>query len=66
MGKKEKSRGTLGTSIAKVFDMTVAATGNNEKILKRLGVPLIGLSIAFKNRLISKTNREKEASSFPC
>lgn len=38
MGKKEKYLGTLGTSIAKVFDLTVAATGNNEKTLKRLGV----------------------------
>lgn len=38
MGKKEKYHGTLGTSIAKVFDLTVAATGNNEKTLKRLGV----------------------------
>jgi len=39
MGKQEKYQGTLGTSIAKVFDFTVAATGNNEKTLKRLGVP---------------------------
>lgn len=39
MGKEEKYQGTLGTSIAKVFDLTVAATGNNEKTLKRLGVP---------------------------
>lgn len=39
MGKQEKYEGTLGTSIAKVFDLTVAATGNNEKTLKRLGVP---------------------------
>jgi CoA-disulfide reductase len=39
LGKREKYLGTLGTSIAKVFDLTVAATGNNEKILKRLGVP---------------------------
>lgn len=39
MGKKEKYQGTLGTSIAKVFDLTVAAVGNNEKTLKRLGVP---------------------------
>ncbi|MDQ0154574.1 FAD-dependent oxidoreductase [Robertmurraya andreesenii] len=39
MGKKEKYQGTLGTSIAKVFDLTVASTGNNEKTLKRLGVP---------------------------
>ena len=39
MGKKEKYQGTLGTSIAKVFDLTVASTGNNEKTLKRFGVP---------------------------
>lgn len=38
MGKNEKYQGTLGTSIAKVFDLTVAATGNNEKTLKRLGI----------------------------
>mgnify|MGYP000932160993 CR=1 FL=1 len=39
MGKKETYKGTLGTSIAKVFDLTVASVGNNEKTLKRLGVP---------------------------
>lgn len=39
LGKKERYLGTLGTSIAKVFDLTVAATGNNEKTLKRLGIP---------------------------
>lgn len=38
MGKQEKYQGTIGTSIAKVFDLTVAATGSNEKTLKRLGV----------------------------
>ncbi|MEH7495505.1 FAD-dependent oxidoreductase, partial [Neobacillus niacini] len=38
MGKNEKYQGTLGTSIAKVFDLTVAATGNNEKTLKHLGI----------------------------
>jgi CoA-disulfide reductase len=38
IGKKEKYQGTLGTSIAKVFDLTVAATGANEKTLKRLDV----------------------------
>lgn len=37
-GIDSKYQGTLGTSIAKVFDMTVAATGNNEKTLKRLGI----------------------------
>lgn len=32
-------KGTQGTSIAKIFDLTVAATGNNEKTLRRLGIP---------------------------
>ena len=39
MGQKEKYHGTLGTSVAKVFDLTAASTGNNEKTLKRLGIP---------------------------
>mgnify|MGYP005749985215 FL=1 len=38
-GKKVIYNGTLGTSIAKVFDYTVATTGNNEKTLKRVGLP---------------------------
>ncbi|MCE7791344.1 CoA-disulfide reductase [Salipaludibacillus sp. CUR1] len=38
-GKNVKYKGTLGTAIAKVFDLTVAATGNNEKTLKELNVP---------------------------
>lgn len=36
-GRKERYKGTLGSSVAKVFDYTVATTGNNEKTLKRLG-----------------------------
>lgn len=39
MGQKEKYQGTLGTSVAKVFDLTVASTGNNEKTFKRIGTP---------------------------
>ncbi len=35
--KPEKYAGTMGTSVAKVFDMTVASTGNNEKLLKARG-----------------------------
>ncbi|BCB04160.1 FAD-dependent oxidoreductase [Bacillus sp. KH172YL63] len=35
-GKDAAYNGSLGTSVAKVFDLTVAATGNNEKVLKRL------------------------------
>ncbi|MCX8047539.1 MAG: CoA-disulfide reductase [Anoxybacillus gonensis] len=37
-GRNVRYNGTLGTAIAKVFDMTVAATGNNEKTLQRLGI----------------------------
>lgn len=37
-GKNIKYKGTLGSSVAKIFDYTVATTGNNEKILNRLGI----------------------------
>ncbi len=37
-GKNIEYKGTLGSSVAKVFDYTVATTGNNEKTLKRLGI----------------------------
>ncbi|WP_187118924.1 CoA-disulfide reductase [Bacillus marasmi] len=37
-GNVEKYPGTLGTSIAKIFDLDVASTGNNEKTLKELGI----------------------------
>lgn len=33
-GLNEKYSGSMGTSVAKVFDYTVGATGNNEKTLK--------------------------------
>lgn len=36
-GANEEYKGTQGTSVAKVFDLTVASTGVNEKILKRWG-----------------------------
>lgn len=35
-GRKENYLGTLGTSVAQIFDLTVATTGNNEKTLHRL------------------------------
>ena len=38
-GKNATYNGTLGTSIAKVFDFTVSTTGSNEKTLKGLGIP---------------------------
>ncbi|MBT2689002.1 CoA-disulfide reductase [Bacillus sp. ISL-47] len=37
-GKDIKYPGTMGTSIVKIFDLTAALTGNNEKALRRLGV----------------------------
>ncbi|WP_174733487.1 CoA-disulfide reductase [Mesobacillus harenae] len=37
-GKNAAYKGSLGTSIAKVFDLTVATTGNNEKRLKQLNI----------------------------
>lgn len=37
-GLKEKFEGTQGTSIVKIFDLTVAVTGNNERILKKNGI----------------------------
>lgn len=38
-GACEEYDGTLGTSVLKVFDLTVSSTGNNEKLLKRLNIP---------------------------
>ncbi|MFV0537856.1 MAG: FAD-dependent oxidoreductase [Dysgonomonas sp.] len=40
-GNKHKYNGTIGTSIAKVFDLTVAATGVSAKILKREGIEYV-------------------------
>lgn len=38
-GKDIEYPGTLGTSVVKVFNLTAASTGNNEKILQRLNIP---------------------------
>ena len=37
-GKNVKYNGTMGSSVAKVFNLTVASTGNSEKLLKKLGI----------------------------
>ncbi|MEG1450948.1 MAG: FAD-dependent oxidoreductase, partial [Cetobacterium sp.] len=37
-GEKEKYSGSLGTAILKVFDLTAASTGINEKILKNSNI----------------------------
>jgi NADPH-dependent 2,4-dienoyl-CoA reductase/sulfur reductase-like enzyme/rhodanese-related sulfurtransferase len=41
LGRSAEFKGTLGTSVVKVFDMTVASTGLNEKKLKASGMPYI-------------------------
>lgn len=40
-GNKEKYPGSIGTSIAKVFDLTVATSGANAKLLKRNNIAYI-------------------------
>lgn len=44
-GDKEKYEGAIGTSVAKVFDLTVAATGMAAKRLKQDGVPYLTATI---------------------
>ncbi|MGF1868962.1 FAD-dependent oxidoreductase [Photobacterium indicum] len=38
LGRNENYQGTQGTAICKIFDLAIAATGKNEKQLKRDGV----------------------------
>lgn len=40
-GNKKKYPGSIGTSIAKVFDLTVAAAGTNAKLLQQNNIPYI-------------------------
>lgn len=44
-GNKVKYEGSIGTSIAKVFDMTVASTGLPAKRLKQMGIPSLSATI---------------------
>jgi len=44
-GNKITYEGAIGTSIAKVFDMTVAATGLSGKKLKQLEMPYLTTTI---------------------
>ncbi|MGF7184339.1 CoA-disulfide reductase [Desulfitispora alkaliphila] len=54
-GYMEAYKGTQGTSIAKVFDLTVATTGVNEKTLQILGIPY----------QVSITNNASHAGYYP-
>lgn len=41
LGRISTYAGVLGTSVAKVFDLTVASTGQNEKCLRKNGTPYL-------------------------
>lgn len=41
MGRNSEFKGTLGTSVVKIFSLTVASTGANEKLLKRENLPYL-------------------------
>ncbi len=43
-GNKKPYTGIIGTSIAKIFDLTVASTGLTEKGLKAASLPIVALS----------------------
>lgn len=59
VGREEEYKGTQGTSVAKVFDMTVANTGNNEKALNKLGKEY------GKDYLISFIHAKSHAGYYP-
>ena len=48
-GNKMAYKGTLGTSIIKFFDLTVGATGLNEKLLKRYNIPYRTVTVTRAN-----------------
>ena len=58
-GDLEKYKGTQGTSIAQVFDLSVAATGVNEKTLKALGKELN------KDYFVAVINQKSHAGYYP-
>jgi len=59
VGLTKVYKGTQGTSVAKVFDMTVAATGNSEKTLERLG------KVYGKDYFITVDSRGSNAGYYP-
>lgn len=55
LGRKSIFKGTLATSVVKIFDLTVASTGATEKVLKRNKIPY----------LMSYTHSDSNASYYP-
>ena len=48
-GNKMAYKGTLGSSIIKFFDLTIGATGLNEKLLKRYNIPYRTVTVTRAN-----------------
>ena len=55
LGRRSVFKGTLGTTVVKVFDLTVAATGATEKVLKQHKIP----------HLVTYTHSGSHASYYP-
>ena len=55
LGRRSLFKGTLGTAIVKIFDLTVASTGASEKLLKRNNIPY----------MVSYTHSGSHASYYP-
>jgi len=55
MGGKSVFKGTIGTSVVKIFDLTVASTGASEKALRHNNIPC----------LVSYTHSNSHASYYP-
>jgi len=55
LGRKSMFKGTLGSMVVKVFDLTVTSTGANEKVLKHNNIPY----------LVSYTHSGSHASYYP-
>ncbi len=58
-GADEEYKGTMGTSVAKVFDLTAASTGANEKTLNRMGL------IADKDYYTATISQKSHAGYYP-
>lgn len=58
-GDQKTYKGTLGTSVAKVFDLTVASIGINEKVLKNKGLK------RGKDYEIALINQKSHAGYYP-
>ncbi|ACL69001.1 CoA-disulfide reductase [Halothermothrix orenii] len=54
-GKSDKYKGTQGTAVARVFNLTVASTGASEKLLKKAG----------RDYLVSYTVSKNHAGYYP-